>query len=76
MQTEVLIEKINGLPFEKISEVEDFVDFLTEKSARETKDARRRAIAEYAEKHAGTDADLDRELEQAGIDCLLENENQ
>lgn len=76
MQTQVLIEKINGLPLEKINEVEDFVDFLKEKLARQAKEARHQAIAEYAEKHAGSDADLDKELEQAGIECLLENENQ
>ncbi len=67
MQTEVLIEKINGLPAEKVIEVEDFVDFLKEKLARQTKESRYRAISEYAEKHAGSDADLDEELEQANL---------
>ena len=68
MQTQVLIEKINGLPLEKVSEVEDFVDFLQEKLKRQAKDLRLRAISEYAEKHAESDADLDEELEQASAE--------
>ncbi|MGI9105550.1 MAG: DUF2281 domain-containing protein [Pyrinomonadaceae bacterium] len=34
MQTETLIEKIKSLPPERISEVEDFVDFIAERDAR------------------------------------------
>ena len=71
MQTQVLIEKINGLPTEKLDEVEDFVDFLQEKLKRQAKDLRLRAISEYAEKHAGSDADLDEEFEKASIENQL-----
>jgi predicted transcriptional regulator len=68
MQTEVLMEKIKGLPPEKIVEVEDFVDFLAQRSARQARQARHDAIAAYAAQHAGTDADLDVELEQAAVE--------
>ena len=34
MQTETLIEKIKGLPPERISEVEDFVDFIAQRDDR------------------------------------------
>ena len=74
MQTEILFEKISGLPTEKIYEVEDFVDFLQEKIKRQAKESRSRAISEYAEQHAGSDADLDEELEQTSVEFLLENE--
>ena len=52
METQILMEKINGLPTEKLGEVEDFVDFLREKLKREAKELRFQAISEYAEKHA------------------------
>ena len=67
MHTQTLIEKINNLPAEKLNEVEDFVDFLQEKSKRQINELRFQAISEYAEKHAGSDADLDAELEQASL---------
>lgn len=76
MQTQILFEKINGLPKEKIYEVEDFVDFLQEKLKRQENESRFRAISEYAEQHAGTDADFDEELEEASVEFLMENENQ
>ena len=68
MQTEIFIEKINCLPMEKIYEVEDFVDFLQEKLKRQAKESRSRAISEYAERHAGSDVDLDEELEKASVE--------
>ena len=34
MQVEELIEKIKGLPPERIAEVEDFVDFLSQRDDR------------------------------------------
>jgi hypothetical protein len=34
MQTESLIEKIRSLPPERVSEVEDFVDFIAERDER------------------------------------------
>ena len=75
MQTQILFEKINDLPIEKIYEVEDFVDFLQEKLKRQAKESRFRAISEYAEQHAGSDIDLDEELEQTSVEFLMDNEN-
>ncbi len=75
MQIQTLIEKINNLPAEKICEVEDFVEFLQEKSKGQIIEARFQAISEYAEKHAGSNADLDEELEQASIEFLLKSDN-
>ncbi|MCW5961562.1 MAG: hypothetical protein KIS76_15470 [Pyrinomonadaceae bacterium] len=75
MQTEILNEKINGLPAEKTNEVEAFVDFLKQKSLKELREVRFREISEYAEIHAGSDADIDNELEQAGVEVLIKGEN-
>ncbi len=75
MQTEILIEKINGLPTEKIREVEDFVDFLKQQAVKEKNERRYQMISEYAETHAGSDADLDEELEQSSLEFLDEVEN-
>jgi hypothetical protein len=44
------------------------IDSWLEEQARK---ARHNAIAEYATEMAGTEADLDRELEQAGIGHLV-----
>lgn len=75
MQTQILFEKISGLPAEKIDEVENFVDFLQEKLKRQARDTRAYAISQYAEQHAESSADLDEELEQASVEFLTENEN-
>ncbi|MFL6208832.1 MAG: DUF2281 domain-containing protein [Pyrinomonadaceae bacterium] len=65
MQTETLIEKIKGLPPERLSEVEDFVDFIAQRSATT---ARHAAITAYAAEYGGTVADLDPELEAAALE--------
>ncbi len=75
MQTQVSIEKINSLPTEKLDEVEDFVDFLQAKLKRNAKESRLQAISEYADRHAGSDMDLDEELEQTSIEFLMKAEN-
>ena len=67
MQEETLFEKIKSLPPERVAEVEDFVDFLAQRSARS---ARHQAIAAYAAEHAGSEVDLDPELEAASLECL------
>jgi hypothetical protein len=65
MQTETLMEKIKSLPPERIGEVEDFVDFIAQRSAMAS---RHEAIAVYAAEHGGTAADLDPELEAAALE--------
>lgn len=67
MQTETLIEKIKGLPPEQIGEVENFIDFIAQRTSRA---ARHRQIAAYAAEYGGTDADLDPELEAASLEHL------
>lgn len=67
MQAESLIEKIKRLPPERIAEVEDFVDFLAQRS---TTAVRHDAIAAYAAEYGGTAADLDPELEAAALEHL------
>ena len=74
MQNQVLLEKLNELPPHRISEVEDFIDFLRHKTEVKSKDSRYQAISEYAEEHAGSDADVDEALEQAGVEFLIEDD--
>jgi len=45
-------------------------EYLTKKK----REALEKAITEYAEKHAGTDVDLDTTLEAASVEFLLEDE--
>jgi hypothetical protein len=68
---EKLIEKINSLPRRRIEEVEDFVDFLSNKDSAEDRAQRAERIAEFARDFGGTSWDLDPELEAAGIEELL-----
>ena len=43
--TQILIEKIQSLPIDRITEVEDFVDFLKERvKARKTKPASKKTL--------------------------------
>ena len=67
MQTETLIEKIKQLPPERISEVEDFVDFIAGRNATA---ARHESIAAYAAQYGGTVADLDPDMEAAALEHL------
>jgi hypothetical protein len=65
---EKLVEKINSLPAAQQAEVVDFVEFI---ARRDSADERARLISEYAAEFAGTELDLDPELEVAGIESLL-----
>jgi hypothetical protein len=67
MQAELLIEKIKSLPPDRLAEVEDFVDFISQRDAAA---ARHEAIAAYVAVHAGSEADLDPELESAALEHL------
>lgn len=66
MQVEELIEKIKSLPPERIAEVEDFVDFVAQRDSA----SRHASIAAYAAEHAGSEIDLDTELEAAALEHL------
>ena len=75
MESEILMGKIESLHPQAISEIEDFVDFIAQKSQQKNVQKRDEAIAAYAAKHAGGEADLDEELEATGIEFLsIENE--
>jgi hypothetical protein len=67
------VAKIKRLPHDRLAEVEAFVDSLSRKRALDRK-AIDQALTEYALQHGGTDADLDPDLEPAGIEHLLETD--
>ena len=71
MQVEELIEKIKSLPPERLAEIGDFVDFISQRDAAATRHA---SIAAYAAEHAGSDVDLDPELETAALEHLSDEE--
>ncbi len=68
---ENLIRKINDLPPGKINEVIDFVDFLAARESTVHKTELAAMIAAYADDNARTEFDLDKDLENAGIEHLM-----
>jgi hypothetical protein len=72
MEQQELIEKIKRLPQDRLAEVEDFVDSLARREHRLTRINLHQALTNYAIQHAGTDADLDSDLENAATDHLLQ----
>ena len=69
MERQEIIEKIKRLPHDQLAEVDAFLGAL---SRRPSRAARKKALREFALQHAGTDLDLDPDLEAAGIKHLLE----
>jgi hypothetical protein len=72
MEQQELIEKIKKLPPDRVAEVEDFVDSLTRRERSLNRTTLHQALTEYATQHAGTNADLDPDLEAATSDHLLQ----
>jgi hypothetical protein len=72
MEQQELIEKIKRLPQDSVAEVEDFVDSLGRREHSLNRISLHQALANYATQHAGTDADLDSDLEAAATDHLLQ----
>src|SRR6266516_263579 len=72
MEPQELIEKIKRLPQDRVAEVESFVDSLARRENSSNRENLHQALTDYAIQHAGTDADLDPELEAAATDHLLE----
>lgn len=68
---EMILQKINLLSPQKVNEVIDFIDFLAERENSEKKVKRFSMVAEYALANGGTEFDLDKDLEKAGIENLL-----
>jgi hypothetical protein len=72
MEQQELIEKIKRLPQDSLAEVEDFVDSLARRERSLNRTNLHQALTNYAIQHAGTDADLDSDLEAAATDHLLQ----
>jgi len=71
MERQELIRKIEGLPPDRLAEVEDFVESLTHRYGDLNPGGLHQALSDYASKHAGTVADLDVELEAESVEHLL-----
>jgi len=76
MEQQELIEKIKRLPQESVAEVEEFVDSLTRREGILDRKSLHQALTNYAIQHAGTDADVDSELEAATTDHLLQQNSE
>ena len=74
MERQELIEKIKRLPPDSVAEVENLVESLTRGESILNRNSLHQALADYAIHHAGTDADLDPDLEAAAIDHLLQQD--
>jgi hypothetical protein len=75
MEQQGLIEKIKRLPQDSVAEVEDFVDSLARRERSLDRTSLHQALTNYAIQHAGTDADLDPDLEAAASDHLLHQDS-
>ena len=76
MEQQELIEKIKRLPQDRVAEVEEFVDSLARREHRLNRMNLHQALTDYAIQHAGTDADIDPELEVAATDHLLQQNSE
>ena len=74
MEQQELIEKIKRLPQDRVAEVEDFVNSLARRELRLNRLDLHQALTNYAIEHAGTDSDLDSDIEVAAIDHLLKQD--
>jgi len=72
MEQQELIEKIKRLPQDRVAEVEEFVDSLARRESNLNRMHLHQALTNYATQYAGTDADLDSDLEAAATDHLLQ----
>ena len=72
MEQQELIEKIKRLPQDRVAEVENFVDSLARREHSLNRINLHQALSDYAIQHAGTDADVDPDLEAAATDHLLQ----
>ncbi len=76
MEQHELIEKIKRLPQDSVAEVEDFVDSLARRENSLNRANLHQALTNYAIQHAGTDSDLDSDLEAAATDHLLQQNSE
>lgn len=59
MERQDLVEKIRRLPQDSVAEVEHFLDSLIQRETIPDRKSLNEELANYAIRHAGTDADLD-----------------
>ena len=76
MEQQELIEKIKRLHQDSVAEVEDLVDSLTRREGILDRKSLHQALTTYAIQHAGTEADLDSDLETAATDHLLQQNSE
>ncbi|HLE62745.1 MAG TPA: DUF2281 domain-containing protein [Pyrinomonadaceae bacterium] len=76
MEQQELIDEIKRLPEDRVAEVVDFVDSLARREHSLNRTSLHQALANYAIQHAGTDADLDFDLEAAATDHLLQQDSE
>ena len=72
MERQELIKKIEELPPDRLAEVESFVESITHRDGDLDRSNLHHALAEYTTQHAGTDSDLDADLEAASDEHLLQ----
>ena len=72
MEQQELIDKIKRLPQDRVAEVEDFVDSLARRAQISNRENLDQALTDYATQHAGTEADIDSDLEAVASDHLLQ----
>jgi len=71
MERRELIKKIEELLPDRLAEVEDFVESLTRRGDR-NHSSLHQALSDYATRHARTEIDLDKALEAALVEHLLQ----
>ncbi|MDQ2922060.1 MAG: hypothetical protein M3R52_10690 [Acidobacteriota bacterium] len=76
MGQQELIEKIKKLPQDRLAEVEGFVDSLARREYSNNRMNLHQALTDYAIQHAGTNADVDPELEAAATDHLIQQNSE
>ena len=72
MERQELIKKIEELPPDRLAEVENFVESLVRRGDDLNRSGIHQALSDYANQHAGTEADLDEELEAASVKQAIE----
>jgi uncharacterized protein DUF2281 len=71
VEQQELIDRIKQLPQDRIAEVAEFVESLTQRERNLSRASLHQALSDYALEHAGTIADLDPTLEDAATNHLL-----
>jgi hypothetical protein len=76
MERQELIKTIEELPPNRLAEVERFVESITRDRRAVDQDDINQALANYVLAQAGTDMDLDEDLESAAVEQFLQENSQ